>query len=169
MKYGVLTIGELDQLVYNHLLSEGAAKPSADDPSRYEVLDREAARSTRIMPLVLNVFGAKGWKLTAVNNMECFIFTIDDAQPVEYLVRTPPELDRDAMSTLAEAGYANVTDVGGEKQTFEITSPDHARIQEVLPKILADIAIERWQLAAISGPQLYFFTRPKRPVATTRT
>jgi hypothetical protein len=162
MTYGVLTIGELDQLVYAALLKEGAAKPSPDDPGRYIVTNREAARSTRIMPLVLNPYGAKGWRLLAINNMECFIFAIDEASPVEYLVRTPPELDRDAMTGLAEAGYAIVTDDGEQKQSFEITSPDHARIQEVLPKVLAGIAAEGWELAAISGPQLYFFTKAKR-------
>lgn len=165
MQYRVLTVGEIDRLVFERLTDEGAAKPSTDHPDRYVVTDREKARSSRIMPIVLNEFGQLGWRLVAVNKMECFIFAVDGEVPVEYRVLTPPDLDQMALSQLEDLGHARRLEGEGGAQNLEIPDPDQARIQKVLPRVLAKVGEDGWQLAAISGPQLYFFVRPGAPEA----
>ncbi len=158
--YAVLTVGEIDRQVYETLLALGAAKPPAVAGGRYEITDVAKARSGHIMPMVLNTYGAKGWHLRAVNRMECFIFEVDPEKPVEYMVSTPPDLDQLALKMLQEDGFANYHVDAEGKQHYQITEPERARVQSVLPEMLMAIAESGWQLAAISGPQLYFFTRP---------
>ena len=158
-KYGVLTVGEIDLLVHTTLVALGAAKVIDEATGRYEITDVAKANSTNILPMVLNPHGKKGWRLRAVNRMECFIFEVDENRPVEYMVSTPPDLDQLALKMLHEDGYAKYRVDDDGKQHFEITDPLNARIQSVLPEMLAAISESGWQLAAISGPQLYFFIR----------
>lgn len=157
-RFFVKTVSELDQLVYEHLLNAGAAQKRAPGETGYRILDRERARSTLVMPQVLNPLGQEGWRLVAVNKMESYIF--ERGQPVEYLVQTPADIDKRSIRMLQKSGAMEVTGFEGEAPRMEITRPKEARIQIVLPQVLAELASEGWTLAAINGPQLYFFIRP---------
>lgn len=156
-EYLVKTVSEIDLLVHKHLVKVGAAEKSADDSGQYRILDREKARSTIVMPKVLNPLGKKGWKLTAVNKMECYVF--EKQEPVEYSVLTPADIDKMSMRLLQKKGSLVLAGFEGETPTLELTDPAGAKIQDVLPEVLADYGNEGWRLAAISGPQLYYFTR----------
>ena len=160
--YKVITVTELDQMVYKRLRIEGAAKPSKDEASGYVITNKEAALSQNIMPKVLNSLGKNGWRLTAVNKMECYIFTRDgNKSAVEYKVMTPGDLDRMAMENLEKTGALRLNRFEGLTPAMEIVEPEAASIQKVLPEVLVKIGEDGWQLCAVSGPQLYIFSRNK--------
>jgi len=156
--YLVKTVGELDLLVNKQLVKIGAAEKPAKGETSYKILDREKAKSSNIMPKVLNPLGKKGWNLTAVNKMECYIFTLGD--PVEYMIYTPADLDRYSIDCLQKSGALKLSGFEGETPTLEVTDAKQAKIQNVLPTVLGLLKQENWHLCAINGPQLYFFTRP---------
>lgn len=158
--YMVITVSELDQMVYEALLKQKAAKKMSKGETTYVITDKEKARSQVILPEVLNPLGKKGWKLTAINKMECYIFEkVMPRVEVEYKVITPPELDKMALSMLQKEGHLKFSGYDGESPKMELTSSKDTKIQSVLPKVLAEFTGEGWELCAISGPQLYFFTR----------
>ena len=160
VNYMVVTVTELDLMVYKELRKSSAAKPSSSKPGTYVITDKEKAQSTIVLPKILNPLGKKGWRLCAVNNMECYIFRQEKPiKPLEYRVVTPPELDRMGLQNLEQGGHVKVSGFEGSVPTVEVTSPQHAQIQKVLPDILANFTEEGWELTAINGPQLYFFTR----------
>lgn len=109
-------------MVYEALVAEGAAERAGQ--GRYTILDKAKAHSGRIMPKVLNPLGKKGWALTAVNKMECFIFA--KGAPVEYRVVTPPEMDRLGLLQLEAEGHAAFSGVSEDRPEIEITSPGAA-------------------------------------------
>ena len=154
----VLSVTELDRMVYQALRKQGAAKPPKKGASSYEITDREAAASVNILPKVLNPLGAKGWNLLAVNKMECYIFTRGDA--VEYRIETPAGMDRAGLNLLKDGGHLKLEGFEGQTPKLEITNSREATIQKVMPKILSSLSVDGWQLCAINGPQLYFFSRP---------
>lgn len=157
-EYKVMTVAELDAEIYAALVKSGAAEPVAGKVGEYRILDRDAARSSQIMPTVLDRHGAKGWRLVAVNRMECLIF--ERGPKVRYRVISPADLDRRALIALEAAGHAAFVGFDAGQPQLEITAPEQARIQTVLPQVLSDIGAEGWRLAAVTGPQLYIFTRP---------
>ena len=159
--YMVVTVTELDRLVYEVLKREGAAKPHRDDAGSYIVTDSEKARSQNIMPKVLARYGRKGWKLTAINKMECYIFCkTEDERAVEYMVQTPSDLDKLSLKLLETEGQLIVEQDDDDEPVVHIKDAEQAKIQRILPLVLDQFKQDRWQLAAVSGPQLYFFTRP---------
>lgn len=161
ISYRVVTVSELDQMIYAKLVELGAAKRSSVGHNQYEITDTSVARSGNILPLVLNPLGKIGWALTAVNKMECYIFEREKIRtPVEYKVMTTAELDEIAIENLQLSGHATLTTGEGDSKNLEVHSAEHAKIQNVLPKVLATMAKTRWQLAGINGPQLYIFKRP---------
>lgn len=156
--YLVLTVRELDREIYEELARMGAARrrPEGD----YVITDTAAARSQNILPRVLDLRGKDGWLLCAVNRMECYIFrALPGGKQAEYKVLTPADMDRLALQRLEKAGLASFSGLEGGKPVMQIIDPAKARIQEVLPAVLGDLASEGWQLAAINGPQLYIFAR----------
>lgn len=155
--YMVISVGELDELVNRQLVKDNAARKPAKGESSYVITDREKARSSIIMPKVLNPFGKKGWNLVAVNKMECYIF--HKGEPVEYRVETPPDIDRISIKHLQAHGHLKLTGFEGQIPALEVTNPSAAKIQNVLPAVLGEYEKEGWKLAAINGPQLYFFMR----------
>ncbi len=158
-----VTVTELDRLVYDHLKGQGAARADAESPDSYVITDIEKAKSQVVMPAVLNRFGEEGWKLVAVNKMECFLFCkAENGERFEYKVLAPNDLDKLALGQLDQDGHLKVSTGEGDVPTVEITDPQKARIQDILPRVLDTIAVDGWQLVAISGPQLYFFTRVTR-------
>jgi len=159
-EYLVVSVTELDKMIYKALQKQSAAKPSKADPDQYVITNKEKAKSQNVLPLILNPMGKKGWRLAAVNKMECYIFKRDKfSKPLEYLVCTPPELDHKGLQYLEKKGHLKMSGYEGKVPKLEITSPKQATIQKVLPEILGDYAKDGWTLAAVSGPQLYFFTR----------
>jgi len=48
----------------------------------------------------------------------------------------------------------------GDSKNLEVHSAEQAKIQNVLPKVLATVGKDGWELAGINGPQLYIFKRP---------
>ena len=95
-----------------------------------------------------------------MNKMECFIFErTKNRQPVEYKVMVTSELDKIAVRQLHERGVVEVENDEGSA-SLHVKDAAQARIQDVLPDVLDEIAQEGWVLAAISGPQLYIFLRP---------
>jgi len=160
-RYMVVTVSELDQYVYEVLHREGAAKKHPDDPTQYIISDKEKARSQIIMPKVLSRFGRKGWNLTAINNMECFIFErTENNRPVEYSVFSPSDLDRMSLKVLQDQNQLSVEIDENSEQTVHVKDASSAKIQLILPKVLEQITQDGWKLCAVSGPQLYFFSRP---------
>jgi len=160
ISYMVITVSELDQMIYESLLKQKAAKKMEKGKTNYVITDKDKARSQVILPKVLNPLGKKGWRLCAVNKMECFIFEkILPRTEVEYKVVVPPELDKIALSKLQKDGHLKFAGYEGEAPTMELTSSEDTKIQSVLPKVLAEFTSEGWELCAISGPQLYFFAR----------
>ena len=91
--------------------------------------------------------------------MECFIFAQDEGARYRYRVMTPPEMDRVAIEILQGEGELALAGFEGRATALEVVNPDAARIQTVLPKVLARVCGEDWELCAISGPQLYIFIR----------
>lgn len=157
----VLTVSELDRLVFEALVKQGAAKKDPKQKSGYIITNKVKAQSTNILPRVLNPLGKKGWRLTAVNKMECYIFEkVGKGVALEYLVATPPDLDKKGMKILQDEGHLKLSGFEGDVPKVEVLSPKDAKIQNVLPRILSKYAEENWQLCSINGPQLYFFTRP---------
>lgn len=152
----VLTVSELDRAVFEELARIGAAKPSGA-PGKYIVTDREAAKSSAIMPRVFDRFGAKGLRLLAVNKMECYIFAHHAGRQFRYMVMTPPEMDRVAIEILQGNGQLAFAGVEGNSAAVEVINAEAGRIQVVLPQVLHKICGDTWELAAISGPQLYIF------------
>ncbi|MCT4656494.1 MAG: DUF4177 domain-containing protein [Cohaesibacter sp.] len=158
--YLVRTVTEIDQQIYTALQSMKAAKPDPKNPNSYIVTDVEKAKSQTIMPFILNEYGKEGWRLVAVNKMECFIFVRDLSKaPVAYKVLTPADLDKAAIKILQTDGAAQVVSDENNEARLEISDPQKAKIQSVLPKVLGALAEEGWELAAISGPQLHIFCR----------
>jgi len=158
--YMVISVSELDQMVFDALLKQKAAKKDAGSSSGYIITDKEKARSQTVLPHILNPLGRKGWRLCAVNKMECYIFEkVMPRVEVEYKVLTPPELDKMAMGILQSEGHLKLAGYEGEAPKLELSSSDSTKIQTVLPKVLAQMTGDGWELCAISGPQLYFFTR----------
>ena len=156
----IITVSELDRFVYEVLQSEGAAQPHPDDPGTYVISDQERARSQVVMPKVLARFGRQGWRLTAVNKMECYIFErTENRQPVEYKVLSTTDIDRLSMKVLQERGQLSVELDDNEEQTVHVKDASQAKIQIILPEVLGQIAEDGWKLCAINGPQLYFFVR----------
>lgn len=154
-------MSELDKMIYAKLVELGAAKKSERGHNQYEITDTKAAQSGRILPKILNPLGKIGWSLTAINKMECYIF--ERTKPrvaVEYRVLTPAQMDDIAITHLELSGHASIKTEEDGSKNLEIHQAEHARIQNVLPKVLAAIAEEGWTLAAINGPQLYIFSRP---------
>ena len=156
-EYMIKSVSELDLMVQKYLVRVGAAEKPSAGSSQYKILDREKAKSTVVMPKVLNPLGKKGWRLVSVNKMECYIF--EKHAPVEYSVLTPAEIDKRSIRLLQQKGSLTLAGFEGETPKLELSDPSNARIQDILPEILADYGKEGWQLAAISGPQLYYFTR----------
>ncbi len=159
--YLVVSVGELDELVNRQLVKDGAARKPKKGETSYVITDREKARSSIVMPRVLNPLGKEGWNLIAVNKMECYIF--ERGNPVEYRVETPPDIDRLSIRHLQAGGHLKLTGFEGQAPALEVTNPAAAKIQAVLPHVLDGYKQEGWQLAAINGPQLYFFIRPLNP------
>ena len=156
----VLTVSELDRLVFEVLVKQGAAKKDPKEKSGYIITNKVKAQSSNILPRILNPLGIKGWRLSAVNKMECYIFEkVGKGFAFEYLVVTPPDLDKKGMKLLQDDGHLKLTGFEGDVPKVEVLSPKDAKIQNVLPKILSQYADDNWQLCAINGPQLYFFTR----------
>ena len=159
--YRVVTVSELDQMIYARLVELGAAKRSSVGHNQYEITDVSVARSDNILPQALNQLGKIGWSLTAVNKMECFIFERRKKRtPVEYKVMTTAALDEIAIENLQLAGHATLTTGEGDNKNLEVHSAEQAKIQNVLPKVLATVGKDGWELAGINGPQLYIFKRP---------
>lgn len=159
--YMVVTVTELDRLVYEVLKREGAAKPHRDDSGSYIVTDSEKARSQNIMPKVMARYGRKGWRLTAINKMECYVFCkTENAAPVEYMVQTPSDLDKLSLKLLETEGQLIVEQDEDEDPVVHVKDAEQAKIQRVLPMVLDQFKQDNWELAAVSGPQLYFFIRP---------
>lgn len=157
----VLTVSELDLLVFEALVKQGAAKKDPKQKSGYIITNKIKAQSKNILPKVLNSFGKKGWRLTAVNKMECYIFEkVGNGGSLEYLVATPPDLDKIGMKILQDDGHLKLSGFEGDVPKVEVLSPKDAKIQNVLPRILNKYAEDKWQLCTINGPQIYFFTRP---------
>lgn len=154
----IVTVSELDRQVYAELAKTGAAKPG-EAAGTYVVTDREAAKSSVVMPKVLDRLGAKGLRLLAVNKMECFIFAQDEGVRYRYRVLTPPELDRIAIGILQAEGQLSLAGFEGKATAVEVLDPEAGKIQTVLPKVLASVSDGGWELCAISGPQLYIFIR----------
>lgn len=157
--YRVITVTELDQMVFRQLVRDGAAKASVGNAGSYVVTDREKALSGNILPKVLNTLGRDGWRLAAVNKMECYIFCRDRDSRYEYKVLTPADLDRAGLKLLEERGALSLKSLENGTPTIEINEPEKATIQQVLPALLAEQAGQGWDLASVSGPQLYFFVR----------
>lgn len=112
------------------------------------------------MPLVLNKYGKAGWRLVAVNKMECFIFNRPlERRRLEYKVLTPADLDKRAIALLKQEGAADVVSDEDNQPLLQISDPYKAKIQNILPKALLALSREGWSLAAINGPQLHFFVR----------
>lgn len=151
-----MTVSELDRAVFEELARIGAAKPGGA-PGKYIVTDREAAKSSAIMPRVFDRFGAKGLRLLAVNKMECYIFAHHAGRQFRYMVMTPPEMDRVAIEILQGNGQLAFAGVEGNSAAVEVINAEAGRIQVVLPQVLHKICGDTWELAAISGPQLYIF------------
>jgi len=147
-------------MVYEALLKQKAAKKMEKGETNYVITDKEKARSQVVLPQILNPLGKKGWRLCAINKMECYIFekTLPRSE-VEYKIITPPELDKIAMGILQQDGHLKLSGYEGEAPKMELASSKETKIQSVLPKVLAKFTGEGWDLCAISGPQLYFFTR----------
>ena len=107
----VLTVSELDRAVFEELARIGAAKPGGA-PGKYIVTDREAAKSSAIMPRVFDRFGAKGLRLLAVNKMECYIFAHHAGRQFRYMVKygmTPMQAIQSATGRAAvEMGRADI-------------------------------------------------------------
>ena len=159
-EYLVRTVSEMDREVYSALRKAKAARPDPDQPGGYIVTDIEKAKSQAIMPEVLNKYGRVGWRLLAVNKMECFIFGRPLVrEKLEYKVMTPTDMDKMSVTILRAEGAAEIAAEGTEDATLRIFDPAKAKIQNVLPKVLASLSREGWGLAAISGPQLYIFVR----------
>ena len=157
-EYKVVTVTELDRMVFSELEAVGAAKPNQDDPGTYIVTDKEKARTQTIMPVVFNRLGKEGWQLAGVNKMECFIFQKEVA--VEYLVHTAGDLDRMSLAALDKDGHLAVEKQEDAEPIVQIKDTQAAKIQVLLPAVLSEIGDDGWELAAVSGPQLYIFTRP---------
>ena len=161
ISYRVITVSELDQMVYAKLLELGAAKRSKSGHNQYEITDTQAAQSGNILPKILNPLGKIGWSLTAVNKMECYIFARSKKRiPVEYKVLTTHDMDKLAITYLELAGYASFETADDGSKNLEIHEAQNAKIQNVLPKALSTLSEDGWGLAAINGPQLYIFSRP---------
>jgi hypothetical protein len=161
LAYKVVSVSELDKLIFEQLVTEDAARPVEGEIGKYVVTDRKLAASTVVMPKILNRFGRSGWLLEAVNKMECYIFSRSmQATPVEYLVVTPPELDRLAITELEREGALRIIRTEeGSTQAVEVIQANAARIQSVLPQVLASIGHSGWKLCTVTGPQLYIFAR----------
>ena len=159
--YKVVTVSELDRMVFEELVRENAARAEPGEPGKYVITNKKLAHSGVVMPKVLNRLGKKGWVLEAVNKMECYIFSCPQpAIAVEYKVLTPADLDRSAIVRLEKSGALALHHFEGQTPAMEVVDASAAKIQNVLPELLGAIADEGWRLRAVSGPQLYFFTRP---------
>jgi hypothetical protein len=77
-------------------------------------------------------------------------------------VFTPGDMDRMSLQTLEANGVAAFAGMDEGKPVMQILDPARARIQEVLPAVMQNLAADGWQLAAVNGPQLYIFARPSR-------
>jgi hypothetical protein len=156
--YKVVTVGELDRDIFAELTATGAARP--DEGGGFSITDIAAARSQVVLPKVLDRHGAGGWLLCAVNKMECYIFrALPAGSRAQYKVLTPADMDRLALKHLEAAGFAAFSGMDGGKPVMQILDPARARIQEVLPAVMDELATDGWQLAAINGPQLHIFAR----------
>jgi hypothetical protein len=154
----VVTVGELDRDIYAELVRMGAARRNPD--GEHVITNTAEARSQTILPKVLDRHGKAGWLLCAVNGMECYVFrALPPGQRAEYKVLSPADMDRLALQGLEKAGIAAFSGMDLGKPVMQILDPSKARIQEVLPAVLAGLAGEGWQLAAVNGPQLYIFAR----------
>ena len=159
--YKVVTVSELDRMVFDELVREDAARAEPSETGKYVITNKKLAHSGVVMPKVLNRLGKKGWVLEAVNKMECYIFScLQPAAPVEYKVLTPADLDRSAITRLEKSGALALHHFEGKTPAMEVVNASAAKIQNVLPELLGDLAADGWRLRAVSGPQLYFFTRP---------
>lgn len=157
-QYKVVTVGELDRDIFAELSRLGAARQN--DDGEYTITDTHAARSQSILPKVLDRRGKDGWLLCAVNKMECYVFqSLPSGQRAQYKVLSPADMDKLALRQLEAAGVAGFAGVDQGRPVMQILDPARARIQEVLPAVLAGLAEDGWLLAAINGPQLYIFAR----------
>ena len=74
-EYKVLTLKDIDTLIFTRLVSEKAAEIIPNEPGKFKILDVEKAKSQNVMPQVLGAFGQEGWTLAAVNKAQLYIFT----------------------------------------------------------------------------------------------
>ena len=160
IEFLVRTVTEIDKEIFFALKKQGAARKNPEKGAAYIVTDIEKAKSQNIMPVVLDKYGRAGWRLLAVNKMECFIFGRALARPrFEYKVLTPADIDKMSVQVLKAQGAADLVVDENNESTLQVTDPENAKIQVVLPKVLSSLARDGWSLAAISGPQLYIFIR----------
>ena len=142
------------------LKKQKAARSNPEKPGSFVITDVEKAKSQNILPFILDRYGKAGWKLQAVNKMECFIFgRTSSNHRFSYKVLTPADIDKMSVSLLQSQGAAELVVNEANQTTLQVTNPGKAKVQIILPKILDQLAVEGWSLTAITGPQLYIFTR----------
>ena len=73
-QYKVLTIADIDKLIFSRLVAQKAAEAIPNQPGKYKILDVEKAKSQVIMPEILNALGKEGWILAGVNKSDLYIF-----------------------------------------------------------------------------------------------
>ena len=71
-EYKVVPLAEIDQKVYSKLQDKGAAEKL--EGGKWKITDLEAAKSENIMKDVLDDYGKEGWRLSAINQSQLYIF-----------------------------------------------------------------------------------------------
>jgi len=93
-EYKVLTLKDIDTLIFTRLVSEKAAEIIPKEPGKFKILDVEKAKSQNVMPQVLDAFGKEGWSLSAVNKAQLYIFSRLSVANDEAKKETKPKAEK---------------------------------------------------------------------------
>ena len=97
-QYKVLTIADIDKLIFSSLEADKAAMPIPNQPGKYKILDVEKAKSQVIMAKILGDLGKEGWALAAVNKSDLYIFKKPGSGATEF-----KQVSKATASTVSEA------------------------------------------------------------------
>ena len=74
-EYKVVTLAELDKMIFSRLVTQNAAVPLNGQPGKYRITDVEKAKSQNIMAVVLNDLAEEKWQLGGVNKANLYLFS----------------------------------------------------------------------------------------------
>lgn len=160
-EYKVLTVQDVETILYSKLMKAGAASPVEGQPGKLRITDIEQAKSENSMPIVLNNEGSEGWELTAINNSQLYIFQRPSGQNShdkwQYKVLTIADIDTLIFSRLVAQKAAEP--IPGQPGKFKILDVNKAKSQVIMAEVMTALGKEGWVLSGVNKSDLYIFKK----------